>query len=123
MLLEIFAEPFSGFFGLSGETKGLCIGAMRVISICFVFAGVNIAFQGIFQALDGGTESLAVSVCRQLLFVFPFAILFADMVKADIDLSWLMWAVFPIAEVLTAAVAVLLFVMSYRKIEAKLSDV
>lgn len=123
VLLEMFAEPFSGFFGLSGETKGLCIGAMRVISICFVFAGVNIAFQGIFQALDGGTESLAVSVCRQLLFVFPFAILFAGMVKADIDLSWLMWAVFPIAEVLTAAVAVLLFVRSYRKIEEKLSDV
>lgn len=122
VLLEIFAEPFSGFFGLSGETNGLCISAMHVISVCFVFAGVNIAFQGVFQALDGGLESLAVSVCRQLLFVFPFAILFAGMVKADIGLSWLMWSVFPVAEILTAAVAVLLFVRSYRKVAAKLSD-
>lgn len=31
--LEIFAEPFAGIFGLSGETKQLCISAMRVVSI------------------------------------------------------------------------------------------
>lgn len=122
VVLEIFAEPFSGLFGLSGETMELCISAMHVISICFVFAGVNIAFQGVFQALDGGMESLAISVCRQLLFVFPFAILFAGAVKANMDMSWLMWTVFPIAEILTVIVAVLLFVRSYRKISAKLPD-
>ena len=74
--LEIFAVPFAGIFGLSGETESLCISAMHIISICFVFAGANIAFQGIFQALGGGIESLIVSVCRQLLFVFPFALIF-----------------------------------------------
>ncbi len=112
--LEIFAVPFAGIFGLSGETESLCISAMHIISICFVFAGVNIAFQGVFQALGGGVESLVVSVCRQLLFVFPFAWIFAGMAKADSSLSWTMWTVFPIAETLTAAVAVLLFVRLYR---------
>lgn len=48
--LEIFAVPFSKIFGLSGETQDLCISAMRVISVSFLFAGANIAFQGIFQA-------------------------------------------------------------------------
>lgn len=75
--LEVFAVPFAQLFGLSGETQSLCISAMHIISICFVFAGTNIAFQGIFQALGGGMESLIVSVCRQLLFVFPFACFFA----------------------------------------------
>ena len=115
IVLEIFAVPFTGLFGLSGETESLCISAMHIISVCFVFAGINIAFQGVFQALGGGMESLVVSVCRQLLFVFPFAWLFAGMAKADSALSWTMWTVFPIAEILTAIVAVLLFVRLYRR--------
>lgn len=113
--LEIFAVPFAGIFGLSGETQTLCVSAMHIISICFVFAGANIAFQGVFQALGGGIESLIVSVCRQLLFVFPFALIFAGMAKSDNALSWIMWIVFPIAEILTVVVAVLLFSRLLKK--------
>lgn len=71
IVLEIFATPFSRVFGLSGETENLCISAMRVISVSFIFAGANVAFQGIFQALDSGIESLIISVCRQILFILP----------------------------------------------------
>ena len=86
LLLELLAAPFSAMFGLSGETRGLCISAMRIISTSFVFAGANIAFQGIFQALDGGLESLIVSLCRQAIFVFPFALAFAALAKANADI-------------------------------------
>lgn len=113
--LEIFAVPFAGLFGLSGETQNLCISAMRIISICFIFAGANIAFQGVFQALGGGMESLIISLCRQLLFVFPFAWIFADMAKTDNTLNWTIWTVFPIAEILTSIAAVLLFIRLYKK--------
>ena len=65
--LEVFAEPFAGIFGLSGETKQLCVSAMRVISISYMFAGANIAFQGIFQALDSGLESLIISIYLLIL--------------------------------------------------------
>ena len=112
--LEIFAVPFANIFGLSGETLSLCVSAMRIISLSFVFAGVNIAFQGIFQALDGGVESLAVSVCRQLLFVFPFALLFAETAKTNDAHNWTLWTVFPIAEILTAIVAFVLFRRIYK---------
>ena len=64
IILELFAEPFSAVFGLSGETQKLCISAMRIISLSFIFAGANISFQGIFQALDGGIASLIISICR-----------------------------------------------------------
>lgn len=113
--LEIFAVPFAQLFGLSGETQALCVSAMHIISICFVFVGVNIAFQGVFQALGGGMESLIVSVCRQLLFVFPFAWFLAGIVKADSTLNWTMWTVFPIAEILTAVVTFVLFRRIYKK--------
>lgn len=115
VILEILAIPFSNIFGLSGETQSLCISAMRIISISFVFAGVNIAFQGIFQALDGGIESLIISVCRQLLFVFPFALVFAGMAKSNSSLCWTLWTIFPIAETLTAIIAFLLFRRIYKR--------
>lgn len=107
--IEIFAVPFANMFGLSGETEKLCIGAMRIISVCFVFAGANIAFQGIFQALDGGIESLAVSLCRQLIFLFPFALIFAHMAKQNPNLVQLVWTAFPICEILSCIIAVILY--------------
>ena len=109
VLIEALAVPFSNIFGLSGETQGLCIGAMRIISISFVFAGINIAFQGAFQAMDGGPESLIISLCRQIVFIFPFAILFAGIAKANQEMRWLAWTTFPIAELWTAIIAALLF--------------
>lgn len=104
--LEIFAAPFAGIFGLSGETKALCVDAMRIISISYVFAGANIAFQGIFQALDGGLESLVISVCRQFLFVIPVAYLFSNLVIAGNVGIWLVWTSFIIAEVASVLVAI-----------------
>ncbi len=105
--LEVFAVPFAGLFGLSGETKELCISAIRIISVSFMFAGANIAFQGIFQALDSGVESLVVSVCRQFLFVIPVAYLFSEIVLEGTVGTWLVWWVFPIAEGLSVVVSAL----------------
>lgn len=105
--LELFAEPFAGIFGLSGETKQLCISAMRIISISYVFAGANIAFQGIFQALESGLESFIVSVCRQFLFVIPVAYLFVKLVVAGICGTWIVWMSFVVAEVLSVIVSII----------------
>lgn len=103
--LEILAEPFSRIFGLSGETKALCVSAIRIISVSYVFAGANIAFQGIFQALASGIESLIISVCRQFLFVIPIAWVFAKIVMSGACGTWLVWVTFILAEVLSVAVA------------------
>ena len=105
--LEVFAEPFAGIFGLSGETKELCVMAMRIISISYVFAGTNIALQGVFQALDSGLESLIISVCRQFLFVVPVAYAFSTVVINGNVGTWLVWMTFPIAEILSVIVAIL----------------
>lgn len=105
-IIEIFANPFAAVFGLSGETQELCISAMHVISISFIFAGANIAYQGIFQALDSGIESLVLSVCRQFLFVIPVAWGFAQIVKQNsMDMIWIVWSTFPIAEIVTVIIA------------------
>lgn len=119
IVVEIFAVPFSRVFGLSGETQTLCISAMRIISISFIFAGTNIAFQGIFQALEGGIESLVVSLCRQFIFVLPVAWFFAQLIQKSPDSSWLVWSTFPIAEIISAVIAFLLMLRICKKLDLK----
>lgn len=114
-VLKIFALPFSEIFGLSGETQSLSVSAIHIISIGLVFAGINIAFQGMLQAVGSGIGSLIISVCRQLLFVFPIAVPFAYIAKNNPQMNWLMWCVFPIAEALTAIAAIII----WRKISVK----
>lgn len=122
IILEISAVPFSKVFGLSGETQKLCISAIHIVSTGLVFAGINIAFQGIFQALGSGTGSLVISVCRQLLFIFPFALAFANIAKSNYEYNWLLWIVFPIAEILTAVIALMIFKRNFSEEKLKFSE-
>lgn len=115
--LEIFAVPLSGVFGLSGETERLCVGAIRVVSLSLVFAGLNIALQGVFQALDSGMESLVISLLRQLVLVLPIAWLFARSIKNGSGSEWLVWLTFIIAEGVSAVVgSIFMRRISKRKI-------
>lgn len=116
VILEVFAGGFAEVFELSGETKILCISAMRIIALSFVFAGANIAFQGIFQALGRGFESLVISVCRQILFVLPVAWGFGLIAARLKGYTWLVWFSFPIAELLTSVIAVIYMKKIYDKI-------
>ena len=52
-ITEIFPGAFATLFN-AGQSREYFISAMRVISISFLFAGINVAYQGIYQALDGG---------------------------------------------------------------------
>lgn len=122
IILEISAVPFSKIFGLSGETQTLCISAIRIISFGLVFAGANIAFQGIFQAMGSGMGSLVVSVCRQLLFIFPFALVFANIAKSDYSYNWLLWTVFPVAEILTVVIAIIIFKKNFSDEKLNFSE-
>lgn len=115
ILVEILAIPFSNVFGLSGITQQYCISAMRIVSISFIFAGMNITYQGIFQALNGGLQSLIVSVCRQFIFVIPIAWIFSLIAKHSLDLSWLIWTTFIIAETISVIIAHILMKRLYNK--------
>ena len=66
-----------------------------------MFAGANIALQGVFQALDCGIGSLVVSTLRLLVIVLPLAWLFTLLPNA----SFMIWFAFPIAEAVAFAAA------------------
>ncbi len=79
-LTEIFPGAFADLFN-AGASRNYFIGAMRIISLSFVFAGWNVALQGIYQALEGGVESLVVSLLRQLIVILPLAGAFSWLVR------------------------------------------
>lgn len=85
VLLELTAEPLCSAFGLSGQTQSLCVSAVRIISAGFLFAGISLSLQGVFQALDKGLSSLIISLLRQLVLVLPVAWLFSGFVNGDLS--------------------------------------
>ena len=97
-ITEIFPGAFATLFN-AGQSREYFIGAMRIISISFIFAGINVAYQGIYQALDGGLESLVISLLRQLVIILPLAGVFSSLVRnGQMDVSLIWWA-FPITEI------------------------
>ena len=112
-ITEIFPGEFAALFN-AGASREYFIGAMRIISISFIFAGINVAYQGIYQALDGGMESLVISLLRQLIIILPLAGIFSFFVRGGhIGVSLIWWA-FPITEV-TACVVGYLFLKRINK--------
>ena len=80
VVTEIFPGAFRYFIN-AGQSREYFIGAMRIISVSFIFAGINVAYQGIYQALDGGIESLVISLLRQLIVILPLAGIFSTFVR------------------------------------------
>lgn len=110
--LEVFAEPLIGLFAMSEATEELCILAMRIIAAGFLFAGGNIAVQGVFQALGRGLDSLIISLLRLCVVVLPLARLFAKLENA----TFMIWWVFPIAEFAALVAAIVLMFRTDNKI-------
>ena len=103
LITELFPNFFATLFN-AGQSRIYFISAVRIISISFVFAGVNIAFQGVYQALNGGMEFLIVSLLRQAILILPLAWVFSKLViQYDRDVS-LIWYAFVITEVLSCVV-------------------
>ena len=102
-ITEIFPDAFATLFN-AGQSREYFIGAMRIISISFLFAGINIAYQGIYQALDGGMESLVISLLRQLIVILPLAGIFSLLVRNQMAGISLIWWAFPITEIISCFV-------------------
>lgn len=118
VLFELFAEPLSALFALTGGASSalvdVCAAATRKASLGFVFMGFSVAVQGVLQALGYATKPLVISLLRLIVFVFPTACLFA----LSPNVLELIWWTFPIAEILTSVVsAVFLIRAEKEKIE------
>jgi len=114
LITEIFPGAFASLFN-AGQSRAYFISTMRIISISFIFAGINVVYQGIYQALGCGVESLVISLLRQLIIILPLAGIFSIFVRnGQIGVSLIWWA-FPITEFI-ACLAGYVFLKRIRKI-------
>lgn len=115
ILFEVLASPLSQLFGLAGgstaEIIEVCTIALRISSTGFIFMGFSVAVQGVLQALGYALQPLLISLLRLVVFVFPLAYLFTTL-EGVISIVW--WT-FPIAEILTAVIAVFILLRAYKK--------
>lgn len=85
---------------------------MRTMSISFLFAGICIVCSGMFQALGKGVYSLIVSLARQLIVLLPVAYALAKITQ-NLELVW--WS-FPIAEIMSVFVSLIMALQIRKKI-------
>lgn len=95
--------------------------ALRIIASIFIVAGVCIVLVSVFQALGYGIYSMLVSLARQLLVLLPAAWILARLGQS-VGNDNLVWLSFPIAELVSLAVTLLLFGRLYRKVIRELPD-
>ena len=113
--IELFAEQLTALFSLSGTSHEMCVACMRTVALGFVAAGLCIAFQGVFQALGRGVESLIISVCRQVLFVLPPVWALARLVTGPENANIVWWPL-ALGEVATLVVAAVLYWVNGKKL-------
>jgi Na+-driven multidrug efflux pump len=113
VIFEILAPQISGIFALSSSILAICTSAMRIISAGFIFVAINIAFQGIFQALGKGGYSLWISLIRMLIVSLPLAWIFVQITGNSLT-----FLAFPIAEACGTVVSLLLYKKLKKMIHA-----
>ena len=109
LVFQLFPDILLELFNASEEMLEIGCAALRTISWSYVLAGFCIVCSSVFQALGNGVYSLIVSACRQLLVILPVSYFLA--VNFGLTIVW--WA-FPIAELVSLTLSLLLFVKIYR---------
>ena len=114
-IFELFAKPLANLFGLTGGTTTeiieVCTTALRIASIGYIFMGFSVAVQGMLQSIGYALRPLVISLLRLVIFVFPIAYLFT---LSD-NVTNIVWWTFPIAELLTALISVIILKKSYKE--------
>ena len=117
LLMQIIPGPLLLLFNADEGLLRIGIPALRTISLSFVFAGFCIVVSSTFQALGKGSYSMLLSAARQLIVLLPAAYLLSLTGKISA-----VWYAFPIAEIASVSVALLLFFRIYKRILSRIPD-
>ena len=112
--LQVFAPQLIGIFAVSEASQRLCLRAIRIITFSYLFAGANIAFQGIFQAFGYGVHSLITSLLRLIVVTLPLAWVLTLLPQAEQTV----WFAFPAAEVIAFAASLFMLARLRPRINA-----
>lgn len=114
LIFQLIPGQLLSFFNASPEMLGIGIPALRTISISFPVAAFCIIFSSVFQAVGNGVYSMITSFARQLVALIPSAYIIARMVNFSLDKINYVWLSYDIAEVVSIALSIILFVRLYK---------
>ena len=110
LVFQTVPEMLLGIFNPSEDFLEIGISALRIISSIFPLAAIGIALGASFQALGNGIYATITSLCRQLIVLLPAAFLLS--LSGNVNMVWL---AFPIAEVVSLLVTLVLYARIYRQ--------
>ena len=110
LAFQLLPDLLLGMFNPSDEFLRIGRQALRTISWSFPLAAIGISVSASFQALGDGIYSTITSLCRQMLVLLPAAYLLS--LSGEVTRVW--WA-YPIAEVVSTVVVLLLCARIYRQ--------
>lgn len=116
-LMQIIPGKLLMLFNANDEMLKIGIPALRTISLSFIFAAFSIIIVSSFQALGHGINAMLISMARQLIVLIPAAYLFS--LSGNIDRVWL---AFPLAEVLSVSLCIIMFLNIYKKVISKIPE-
>ncbi len=106
LIFQVFPQYLLMLFNASEEMLSIGIVSLRIISICFPFAGFSIVCSSVFQSFGNGILSLLLSIGRQLIVLIPVAFLLSKL--GGLHALW--WS-FPISEI--AALILCIFFLKH----------
>ena len=116
IIFELLKNPLVGLFSLGTATNkkitSVCRIAITIGSLGYVFMGVSVAIQGVLQSLRYAFRPLLISLFRLVIFVFPLAYFFINYTN---NVTTTIWWTFPIAELLTAIISIIILKKSYQE--------
>ena len=110
IVFQLVPDKLLLFFDASENMLSIGVPALRIVSTCFLLAGVNIICSSSCQAFGYGMYSLYISAARQLVVLVPVAYLMSLTGKLGN-----VWLSFPIAELIAIAICVPLLLHVLRK--------
>ena len=105
LIFQTMPKTLLGLFEASEHMLAIGVPALRIISLSFVFAGFCIVISSVFQALGNGMYSLIMSAARQIVVILPVAYIFAKTIGLGA-----VWFSYPIAEIVSVAICVVLLI-------------
>ena len=109
LLFQLVPGQLLALFSEGGDLGRIGRPALRIISLSFLVAGVDIVFSSLFQAVGEGFLSLLMSAFRQLVLLLPVAWLLS--LTGNLDAVWFS---FCISEVCSLALATFFFHRTYK---------
>ncbi|MDO5564136.1 MAG: MATE family efflux transporter [Eubacteriales bacterium] len=111
ILFNMFPKQILNIFNASNYMIEIGVPALRIISLHYIFAGINIILIGAFQSLGKATNSLIISIVRQLVFLLPIAYILSKLFGLNA-----IWFSFLISECLALIITILFFIDTNKKI-------